>query len=104
MPKKAVMSKDKGSRIQGCHDNPVSGGNFGRDKMFNKIKQNYYWKGVKDDASKFISKCDKCQRNSNTAPMQVSELHPFPVASGLWKQVGMDLTGPLAKSVYLWFD
>lgn len=98
MPKKVVMSKDKERIIQACHDNPLSGGHFGRDKTFNKISQKYYWKGMKDDVSKFISKCDKCQRNSNKPPMQAPELHPVQVPSGVWKQLGMDLIGPLPKS------
>ena len=53
---------------------------------------------MKDDVSKYISKCGKCQRNSNKPPMQAPELHPIPVPSGVWKQVGMDLIGPLPKS------
>lgn len=98
MAKKVVLSTEKERIIQACHDNEVSGGHFGRDKTFSKISQKYYWKGMKDDVAKYISKCDKCQKNSNKPPMQAPELHPVPVPSGVWKQVGMDLIGPLPKS------
>lgn len=98
MPKKVVSSINKERIIQACHDNPVSGGHFGRDKTLNKISQKYYWKGMKDDVSKYINQCDKCQRNSNKPPMQAPELHPVPVPNGVWKQVGMDLIGPLPIS------
>ena len=29
-----------------CHDNPSSGGHFGRDKTYNKFASRYYWKGT----------------------------------------------------------
>lgn len=54
--KKVVLSKDKVRIIQACHDNPLSGGQFGRDKTFTKKSQNYYCEGMKDDVSKYISK------------------------------------------------
>ena len=32
--------------LKAYHDNPVFGGHFGRDKMYKKISQRYYWKGM----------------------------------------------------------
>ncbi|KAI6648632.1 hypothetical protein LOD99_7989 [Oopsacas minuta] len=33
-----------GAVLKMCHDNPVTGGNFGRDKTYQKIASRFYWK------------------------------------------------------------
>ena len=37
-----------------CHDNPATGGHFGRDKTYQKIHARYWWKGMKADIEKYI--------------------------------------------------
>ena len=46
--------------LEAFHDNPNSGGHFGRDKTLSKIKQEFYWKGMKSDILKYVNKCVKC--------------------------------------------
>ena len=42
-----------------------------------------------------INSCDKCQRNNYKLNKERGVLHPIPVSAQLWKQVGMDLIGPM---------
>ena len=39
--------------------------------------------------------CDTCQRTNRKLSKASAELHPIPVRSEVWHQVGIDLVGPL---------
>jgi len=45
-----------------------------------------------------VSSCDKCQKNNYKLKKASGELHPIPIKTTLWHQVGMDLIGPLTES------
>ena len=61
-----------------------------------KLKARYFWKGSYRDVKKFIGRCDKCQRKS-TLKKKKRPLHSIPVETA-FKQVGMDLIGPLVDT------
>ena len=39
--------------------------------------------------------CDVCQRTKRNFDHPAAELHPVPVPSQSWKQIGIDIVGPL---------
>lgn len=39
--------------------------------------------------------CESCQRQNKKLKKAAGSLHPIPVKSKFWSQVGMDLVGPL---------
>ena len=45
-----------------------------------------------------VGTCDQCQPNNKKLKKASGSLHPIPVPSKLWCQVGMDLIGPLPKT------
>ena len=93
-----VLMKTEVSRIiKACHEG-FGGAHMGWDKTIGKITAKYYFKGIKELVSDYVSKCDKCQRASNKPAMQAPELHPVPVPEKVWSQVGMDLIGPLPQT------
>ena len=58
---KEVLTKSRLPYIlKACHDNPISGGHFGRDKTLAKISHRYYWKGMKNDVHQHVKACRKC--------------------------------------------
>ena len=45
-----------------------------------------------------VQTCDPCQRNNKKLKKATGTLHPIPVKSKFWSQVGMDLIGPLPQT------
>ena len=43
-----------------------------------------------------VQHCDQCQRTKRKFDRPATQLHPVPVPSYSWKQIGIDLAGPLA--------
>ena len=91
------MKTEMNRVIKAFHEE-FGGAHMGRDKTIGKITAKYYFKGIKESVSDYVSKCDKCQRASNKPSMQAPELNPVPVPEKVWSQVGMDLIGPLPKT------
>lgn len=42
------------------HDDPIHGGHAGVQRLYAKIHNNYFWKNMKTDISRYINKCIKC--------------------------------------------
>ena len=43
-----------------------------------------------------VQHCDQCQRTKRKFDRPATQLHPVPVPNYSWKQIGIDLVGPLA--------
>ncbi|KAL5503515.1 hypothetical protein EMCRGX_G010476 [Ephydatia muelleri] len=52
-----------------------------------------------DDIRSFVQICDTCQRSNDAKFVKTdASLHPIPIKSRVWDQVGIDLVGPLPKT------
>ncbi|KAI6649016.1 hypothetical protein LOD99_6899 [Oopsacas minuta] len=81
-----------------CHDNPVTGGHFGRDKTYQKIASRFYWKGMKQEIEIYCKQCIKCFEVNPKLKMDRPPLSSIRVPSQVWSLVGIDLIGPLQES------
>ena len=45
-----------------------------------------------------VETCEQCQRNNKKLNKAAGSLHPIPVRSKLWSQMGIDLIGPLPET------
>eukprot|EP00731_Ephydatia_muelleri_P035961 Em0185g1a len=82
--------KERTKIIRACHDG-VDGCHYGRDKTRAKIGQTYWWKGLNRDVDQYCRQCDVCQRVNAKLEGKKAELHPIPVPSKVWSQIGIDL-------------
>jgi hypothetical protein len=74
-------------------------GHLGFVRVFNAISRKYYWeKTMSKDILDFIKNCDRCQRSKPKLSKTVGELHPIPVISKTWHQIGIDFIGPLTTT------
>ena len=76
------------------HDNEISA-YFSTQITYEKIKQRYWWKGMRKDIEEYVKTCDRCQRRGK--PSGKHELHPIKVKHPFY-QIGIDIVGPLPKT------
>jgi hypothetical protein len=73
------------------HNHPT-GAHLGVDKVFEKIRSQYYWPQMFEAIKDYIRSCDRCQRRGrHRIP---GPLHPIPVGEPFSK-IGIDIVGPL---------
>ena len=74
------------------HDSP-SGGHLGVDKTLEKVKQSFYWPGMKEFVQKYCKECDKCTARKtpkeSPAPMGIY------IVGEPMEKIAIDILGPL---------
>ena len=63
-----------------------------------KACSRFYWHDMTNDIKEHVRTCDTCQRTNRKLSKASAKLHPIPVRSEVWHQVGIDLVGPLTLS------
>jgi hypothetical protein len=59
-------------------------------KMYQDLKQNFWWTRMKRKIAKYVSKCDICQRVKASHLKAVGILQPLPIPSWKWEDISMD--------------
>lgn len=73
------------------HNHPT-GAHLGVDKVFEKLRDQYYWPQMFEDVKHYINTCDQCQRRGKFRTP--GPLHPITVGDPFSK-IGIDIVGPL---------
>lgn len=79
------------------HDAPGSGGHFGGYKTFTKIRQRYYWPGMRQEVKLWCLSCDSCSRKKGPQHRTRAPLRVYNVGVP-WERVAVDLSGPFPKT------
>ncbi|CAF4948550.1 unnamed protein product [Pieris macdunnoughi] len=79
------------------HDIPIAG-HLGSVRMYKRIKESYYWKGMRSDIENYVKTCRSCQENKalrkiNKAPMEITTTSTAP-----FQRIALDIVGPLPES------
>jgi hypothetical protein len=83
----------KGVIMKEAHEAPYSI-HPGGTKMYQDLKEQFWWHGMKREIASFISKCDICQRVKAEHQRPVGLVQPLQVPEWKWESVGMDfITG-----------
>jgi transposase InsO family protein len=62
----------------------------GSMKMYEDLKQNFWWTRMKREIAKYVSECDICQRVKASHLKTVGILQPLPIPSWKWEDISMD--------------
>ena len=86
--------EDRPKIIREYHESAV-GGYKGVSKTYNRIRNDFFWSGMKDDIAAFIKACKNCQiyklvRVKTRLPMQMTDRPAEP-----FERVQIDIVGPL---------
>lgn len=79
------------------HDSSM-GGHSGIIATYKRIKQDFYWKKMKQDMYKHIRECDTCQRCKGENVAYPGLLYPLPIREKFWHDISMDFIEGLPKA------
>jgi hypothetical protein len=62
----------------------------GSTKMYQDLRQNFWWTRMKREIAKYVSECDICQRVKASHLKTAGILQPLPIPSWKWEDISMD--------------
>lgn len=68
--------------IKEHHAGPV-GGHSGGERTYQRLKQAFFWKGMKQAVLQFVASCDVCQRHKYKTVASPGLLQPLPIPERL---------------------
>ena len=83
--------------ITALHSSPI-GGHSGTRATYQRIKNIFYWPGLKAAVESFITACPICQRAKHENCLQPGLLEPLPIVDMAWHHVIMDFIEGLPNS------
>jgi len=83
--------------MQSEHDSKVAG-DFGRERMLERIPRNFYWTNMEQDRRKYCRECDMCQRTKSPRNAKHWLLHSFKLACKPWTHISMGFITDLPES------
>ena len=94
VPNKAEL---KDLILQEAHDTPYSIHPDGT-KMYQDLREKFWWHGMKRDMATYVAKCDVCQRVKAEDQRPAGLVQPLQVPECKWDRVGMDFVTSLPRS------
>ncbi|GKV49055.1 hypothetical protein SLEP1_g55827 [Rubroshorea leprosula] len=69
----------------------------GSTKMYHDLKETFWWKSMKKDVAKYVSKCLTCQVVKAEHQKPGGQLQPLPILEWKWEAISMDFIVGLPK-------
>lgn len=69
--------------ISAFHFSAIGGHSSGK-ATYHRMKQIFYWKGLKGDVEEFIEQCQTCQQAKHELVHLAGLLQPLPIPQGAW--------------------
>ena len=66
--------------------------------MYQNIKENYWWSGMKRDIVEFVSKCLLCQQVKVEHQKSVKTLQPLPILEWKWEHITVNFVVDLPRT------
>ena len=95
-----VLPNDKALKLkvlEANHDSRVAG-HFGQFKTLDRMRQNFFWSKMDDDAKDYVRSCDVCQRDKTSRRKKYGLLQPLDIPHQPWRSIAMDFIVGLPES------
>ena len=92
-----IPEKFKASVLQQLHDS-ATGGHLGVKKTLSKVRQRYFWYGLRKFVEYWCHKCDICASRKSPVCKPKAPMRQYSVGAPL-ERVAIDIMGPLPTSV-----
>lgn len=83
--------------LQEFHNNPI-GGHNGVVKVYQRIKKEFIWPGMKASVRAFVEDCSVCQQAKYMSMAPAGLLLLLPVLQMIWEDISMDFIDGLPRS------
>ncbi|TKC13481.1 transposase family protein, partial [Robertmurraya kyonggiensis] len=83
--------------LKEAHDSPYSI-HPGSTKMYQDLKEKYWWYGLKKDVATYVALCDVCQKVKAEHQRPAGLLQPLRVPEWKWEEIGMDFIVGLPRT------
>ncbi|WVZ75797.1 hypothetical protein U9M48_023828 [Paspalum notatum var. saurae] len=70
----------------------------GSEKMYQDLKQKFWWYGMKREVAKYVALCDVCQRVKAEHQKPARLLQPLKIPEWKWEEIGMDFIVGLPRT------
>jgi hypothetical protein len=67
-------------------------------KMYEDLKQHYWWTKMKIEIARYVAKCETCKRVKEVHMNTAGPLQSLPIATWKWKDISMDFVVGLPKT------
>jgi hypothetical protein len=94
--KDRIYLSENSSLISAILEQIHGGFHEGYHKTFQRIRANFYWKGMRSRIKTFIRECEVCHKVEVTTPKGL--LHPLPIPVQIWEDLLMDFIDGLPSS------
>lgn len=85
--------------LTAMHDTAI-GGHSGVPVTYRKLKQFFYWPGMKAVVHAYVQSCAICQQAKPDRSMYLGLLQPLDISSQVWHTVSLDFNEGLPKSMH----
>ncbi|WVZ88949.1 hypothetical protein U9M48_035416 [Paspalum notatum var. saurae] len=70
----------------------------GSEKMYQDLKQKFWWYGMKREVTEYVALCDVCQRVKAEYQKPTGLLQPFKILERKWEKISMDFIVGLPRT------
>ena len=70
----------------------------GSNKMYQDLRQRFWWTRMKREIARYVSECDTCQRVKASHLKSAGPLQPLSIPSWKWEDISMDFVVGLPKT------
>ena len=70
----------------------------GNNKMYQDLKQRFWWTRMKREIARYVSECDTCRRVKASHLKPAGMLQPLSIPSGKWEDVSLDFLNGLRNT------